>query len=132
MKVSVHRLGAIFFFVAKSHVCNFTPLASAGFDVATTLAVVAVKLDVVEKTYGVIQSFGVASGADIFAESVYGESDCIELLLGIERRAVGIERPINTAKFLVVEIVDNILLSASGHLEVLRLMSQAVSCGECP
>ena len=78
------------------------------------LVVEGVVLDAFEELQGIVECLAVARGASIFREAVDGKADGIELLLGIEGIAFVVDAPIDTAVFVVDEMVDEVILGARG------------------
>ena len=68
----------------------------------------------------------------IFRQSVQRKSLSVSLFLGVEWRAVGIERPIETAIFIVVEVFAEIIKSAVSHLAILIIAKSIGSLGKSP
>ena len=130
--MGVHRFALVGVFGREAHVVQFAPVAGGRFDVAVADGVEAVGFDLTVEPHGILQRFGIARGAGVFREAVDGESEGVELFLGVERRAVGRERPVEAAVGAVVEAREQILFGACGLCEVGRTTRRAVSGREGP
>ena len=132
VQVGVHRLRHVGVLGAQAHVLQRVPEAVQSLGVATVNAVAAVRLDVAEKAHGIVQRLGVARSPRILAESIDGKAQRIELLLGVERSAVGCYRPEHASVLMVVEAVDDLALGACSHLQVRLVAQHAVGGREGP
>ena len=90
------------------------------------LRVEGVLLDAVEEPKGMAERLAVGGGAGILREGVEGEPQGVELLLGVEGPALGIEAPVDAAVVRVDEAGHEVVLGAPGHFEVLRSAQHAV------
>ena len=88
--------------------------------------------DSLEQADGICQRFIIARGTSIFTQPVDGEPQSINLLLGIERIAFIVERPVNSTKFIVIETVDKSTFGTRSRFQILRPLQQAVCSREGP
>ena len=91
-----------------------------------------VPLDGFEQPDSLFKGFAVARGPVVFAQSVEGESEGVELLAGVERRTVRGDLPVDAAVLLVVKMSQQPLLGPCGTFEVFRTPQCAVGRRESP
>ena len=91
VEVCVHGLAFIGILVAETHVLDLFPCAGECLEITVLLIVEAVVFDRAEELYSIFERFGVAGRAVEFRQSVDGEGDCVDLLLCVERSAVGVD-----------------------------------------
>ena len=128
MQMCVHRLAVVAVLGRQTHILYGLPVARSRLDIASAAAVAAAGLDVVVERHGISQRLPIARGADIFAQPVEGEAEGIELLAGVERPPLGVERPVYAAELRVVEAVYQIPFGARRGREVILATRYAV-CG---
>ena len=75
-------------------------------------------LDTLEERNGVVERLAVTRSTGIFRQSIDHKANGIELLLGVEGVAFGIDTPIHTAILRIEEMVENIVLGTCGSSKV--------------
>ena len=132
MQMGIHRLALVLILGAEAHVGYFSPFAGQGFAITVFHGVEAMLFNGLEQTDGICQRFIIARGTGIFTQPVDGEPQSINLLLGIERIAFIVERPVNSTKFIVIETVDKSTFGTRSRFQILRPLQQAVCSREGP
>ena len=132
MQMGIHRLALVLILGAEAHVGYFSPFAGQGFAITVFHGVEAMLFDGLEQADGICQRFIIARGTSIFTQPVDGETQSVNLLLGIERIAFIVERPVNSAKFIVVETVDKSAFGTRSRFQILRPPQQAVCSRKGP
>ena len=67
MKVRIHGARTVLIFVAQTHISNRLPVAREGFYISVVLVIESMAFNIVIKRLGILQRFGTACGARIFA-----------------------------------------------------------------
>ena len=132
VEVGVLRLRIVGVEVRKTHIGYRIPLACTGFDITTILGIPTMLLDAVVETDGIIEGLGVARCTCIFGEAVDDKTDGIELLLGVERIAFGIETPVGATIYLVDEVFEDIVLGTRSSHQIVRLAEYAIGGRKTP
>ena len=130
--MGIHGLCIVLVLVAQAHVPERPPGPGKGLQIAVPFTVEGVLLDAAVEGYGAFQGLFVPAGAVQFAQSVDGEGDGIDLLLGVERPASGIQAPEGSAVLPVHEAVHNHAGRPPGDGEMLRPAEQPVCGSEGP
>ena len=128
MKMRIHGFPFVGILFAQAHVGYFLPVTGGCFTVAILHGVETMCLDVTEEPDGVVQGFFIAGGSMVFAQSVDGESEGIDLFFGVGRNTIVLQRPIDASVFLVEEIIDNHSLGTGCYLKVVLAAEQSVGC----
>ena len=124
--MGVHGLALILVLGAEAHVGHLSPLAGEGFAITVLPGVEAMCLDALEETNRINQGFFITGGTMVFAQSVDGKAEGINLLLRIEGLPFAVERPVDATEFVVVETVDEVTLGTRGGSEVFFLLQEAI------
>ena len=132
MKMSVHGLLLVGILIAQAHIGNFAPFAGERLQIAPIAAVAAVLLYIMKQADGIHESLGIACSTHQFAKTIDNKTYGINLLLGVERRAISIYRPIYASILLIVEMVDDISLGTVSHFKIFRALGHAVSRSKRP
>jgi len=106
MQMRVHRFVLVGVLVAQADILQGGPVAGRRLEVAVVLQIERMGLNGFEEPPCLLRRTRVIRRACVFAQSVNGESQRIELLARIGRRAVGTYRPIDSAEFRVDEVVE--------------------------
>ena len=132
MQMGIHRLALVLILGAEAHVGYLSPFAGQGFTITVLHGVETMLFNRLKQADGICQCFIIARGTSIFTQPVDGETQSVNLLLGIERIAFIVERPINSAKFIVVETVDKSAFGTRSRFQILRPPQQAVCSRKGP
>lgn len=125
--MGIHRLAFIGIFLAKAHIGYLVPLPGKRFTVAVLYSVEAMGLYVIEQTDGILQCFRISGGPVIFAQTINGKTDGVNLFFGIQRLTPVIKRPINSSELRIIKTVDKVTFGPGCHLFVFFFAQQAVS-----
>ena len=88
--------------------------------------------DTIKELDGIVESLLVASGANIFAQSVNHKTNGIKLLFGVLGITLVVERPISAAIFAVDEMGNDIVLGSRCHFKILGFAENAICSRESP
>ena len=88
--------------------------------------------DTIKELDGIVESLLVASGANIFAQSVNHKTNGIKLLFGVLGITLVVERPVSAAIFAVDEMGNDIVLGSRCHFEILAFAEHTVCSREGP
>ena len=124
--MSVHGLAFVGILFTQSHICYFLPVTGGCFAITILYGIKAMCLDVVEKADGIVQGFLVACSPMVFAQSVDGKSEGIDLFLGVAGYTVAVQGPIDASVFLVEEIVDDDSFGTGGYLQIVFPSEQTI------
>src|SRR5574344_1882723 len=104
MQMGVLRLGVVGIQLRETHVGNLAPFSCAGLDISVIDNIERMFFATVEELYCIVESFLVASGTHIFAQSIDHKPDGIKLLFGVLGIALTVERPVGAAILTVDEM----------------------------
>ena len=121
MEMRVHGLVLIRVFLAQPHVGYRLPVSGHCLEIAVLYIVKTIFFNVIEKSERVVLRLFVPGRACIFAQSVDGESESVNLLFSVERPALAVQAPENSAVFLVIEAVDDFAFCAGCSLDIFFL-----------
>ena len=118
--------------VAQADILQGGPVAGRRLEVAVVLQIERMGLNGFEEPPCLLRRTRVIRRACVFAQSVNGESQRIELLARIGRRAVGTYRPIDSAEFRVDEVVEEVVARAGRWQEQLPASCHPIGGREGP
>ena len=132
MQMGVHCLTFVLVFIAKTHIGNLSPFSGKSLAIAILHRIKAILLDILKQTNGIFQSLGITRGTMIFAQTIDGKADSIDLFLCIQWVTFIIERPVNAAELPVIEMIYHIAFGTHCRRQVFFFLQQTVGCRESP
>jgi len=132
MQMGVHCLTFVLVFIAKTHIGNLSPFPGKSLAIAILHRIKAILLDILKQTNGIFQSLGITRGTMIFAQTIDGKADSIDLFLCIQWVTFIIERPVNAAELPVIEMIYHIAFGTHCRRQVFFFLQQTVGCRESP
>ena len=132
VQMGIHCLALIGILVAESHILDFSPFAGKRLEITVLAGVETVFLNVPVQFLCELEGLLIPACPVPLCKAVDAEGYGVNLLLGVERGAVRIDAPIDTALLNVIEVVDNEAFGLHGHCLVFLAPEQPECVGECP
>ena len=118
--------------LTETHVGYRLPIACGSLAITGFLPVARIGLYVIEKPQGYVQGLPIATGSIIFAEAIDDKSDCIELLLGVKRSAIGVKAPVGSPELIVNKKLNDIVARTLGGFEIIGILRSYICRRKSP
>ena len=110
MQMRILALRIVLVLGRETHIFYGLPVASASFDVTAVIAVPSIPLNNLKQFLRHFERILIACGPGIFRKAVKHKALRIKLFLGVERFTIGRHAPVCSAKFLIDEMFEDIIL----------------------
>src|SRR5436190_552016 len=110
MQMGILRFWLIEVDRTQTHIVDQSPVAAHGFDITAELIFAGVLFDQLVNGDRLVERFAASIGGVIFGKRVDGESLSVDLFSVTQDSAVSGNRPIKSAMFRVVEVINQIVV----------------------
>ena len=132
VQVGIHRLVGVDVMGAEGHVLQRGEFPCQRFDVSPVLLVLEAGFYDPEEVDGILEDFVVLGGLVQFAQAVDSEGLRVELFLGVQALAGGIDTPVYAAVAVVAEMLQEVVPGMDRSHEVFGLLEGPVGRREGP